>query len=220
MKTETKICGLSTPEALEAAIEAGATYVGLVFFEKSPRHVTIKQAKDLSALARKLSSKVKVVGLLVDPDDAQVMSVVRAVQPDYLQLHGRETLERVSEIKKMAERPIIKAIGVTTSNDVTAALDYGDVADLLLFDAKAPKGSATPGGNGIAFDWEALSPAQGKVAFMLSGGLSPDNVSSAIALVQPAAVDVSSGVEKSPGAKDPDLIRRFLEAVKTAKEAA
>lgn len=220
MNTETKICGLSTPEAVEAAIEAGATYIGLVFFEKSPRHVTIKQAKDLTALAREKSSKVKVVGLLVDPDDAQVMSVVRAVRPDYLQLHGRESKERVAEIKGMAERPIIKAIGVTTADDVSRGLDYSDVVDLLLFDAKAPKGSVTPGGNGIAFDWEALLPAKGKVAFMLSGGLSADNVSRAIRLAAPTAVDVSSGVESSPGTKDPQLIRRFLEAVKTTKEDA
>ena len=220
MIPETKICGLSTPEAVAAAIDAGATYIGLVFFEKSPRHVTIKQAKDLTALAREKSSEVKVVGLLVDPDDAQVMSVVRAVRPDYLQLHGRETKERVGEIKKMAERPIIKAIGVTTADDVSQALDYSDVVDLLLFDAKAPKGSPTPGGNGIAFDWEALLPAKGKVPFMLSGGLSADNVSRAIELASPAAVDVSSGVESSPGAKDPAMIERFLEAVKTAKEDA
>ena len=162
---------------------------------------------------------MKIVALLVDPDDSEVMSVARAVQPDYLQLHGRETPERVAEIKTLARLPVIKATGVTTADDVSAALRYAEVADLLLFDAKAPRGSVTPGGNGVAFDWEALAPAIGKIDFVLSGGLSPDNVATAIALTTPMAVDVSSGVESAPGAKDPELIRHFLASVKTANKA-
>lgn len=217
MTTKVKICGLKTPEAVEAAVTAGADYIGLVFFEKSPRNVSIKQAKDLTRLARELSPHVKIVALLVDPADSDVRAVARAVEPDYLQLHGRESPERVSEIKAMTGIAIIKAAGITTSDDVQSAMQYDQVADLLLFDAKAPKGAATPGGNGIAFDWQALEPAQGQIGFVLSGGLTPDNVAAAIKLVGPMAVDVSSGVEASQGTKDPELIRHFLAAVKTAR---
>lgn len=217
MTTKVKICGLKTPEAVEAAVTAGADYIGLVFFEKSPRNVSIKQAKDLTRLARELSPHVKIVALLVDPADSDVRAVARAVEPDYLQLHGRESPERVSEIKAMIGIAIIKAAGITTSDDVQSAMQYDQVADLLLFDAKAPKGAATPGGNGIAFDWQALEPAQGQIGFVLSGGLTPDNVAEAIKLVGPMAVDVSSGVEVSQGTKDPELIRHFLAAVKTAR---
>jgi phosphoribosylanthranilate isomerase len=209
--TKVKICGLTTDAALEAALAAGADYVGLVFFPPSPRNVTMETARPLAAKAR---GRAKVVALMVDPDDALVDRVVAAVDPDLLQLHGEETPERVAEVRRRSAKPVMKAIKVETAEDAQAALAYRGVADLILFDACAPWDATRPGGNGAAFDWSALAGVKDEVAYMLSGGLTPDSVAEAIRVTGAAIVDVSSGVEVRPGEKDPDLIRRFVRAAK------
>jgi phosphoribosylanthranilate isomerase len=217
MTIEVKICGLRTEAALEAAIAAGADYVGLVFHEQSPRNIDLATARKLAEKAR---GRAKVVALLVDPDEARLDAVVSAVAPDMIQLHGAETPERVAEIARRCGRPVMKAVKVATPADAEAALAYRGSAHLILFDAKAPEGrpGALPGGNGVAFDWQVLEGVRGKVAYMLAGGLTPLNVGEAIRLTGAKAVDVSSGVESRPGEKDAELIRRFLHAAKTAKE--
>lgn len=214
MTTEAKICGIKTREALDAAIEGGAGYIGLVFYSKSPRHLEVEEARSLAEYAR---GKVKIVALTVDADDAVLRKIIDEVAPDFLQLHGHETPERVAAIKQKFRRPVIKAIPVATPDDAARAHDYANVADLILFDAKAPPGATLPGGNGVAFDWLALEDVSRP--FMLSGGLTPKTVTNAIRITGAGAVDVSSGVESAPGVKDPELIRRFLRAVKTAKQA-
>lgn len=215
MTTEAKICGIKTREALDAAIDGGADYIGLVFCSKSPRHLEVDAARKLAEYAR---GKVKIVALTVDADDAALGKIVDEVAPDFLQLHGHETPERAAAIKRKFDRPIIKAIPVATLQDAARAHDYANVADLILFDAKAPPGAPLPGGNGVAFDWLALEDVSGKQPFMLSGGLTSQTVVDAIRITGAGAVDVSSGVETAPGVKAPELIRRFLRAVKTAKQ--
>lgn len=214
MTTKAKICGIKTEAALDAAIDGGADYIGLVFFPKSPRHLDLATA---AALAAKARGRVKVVALLVDPDDAHAIDVAAKVDPDIIQLHGHETPERVRALSSLTNRPFLKAVSVATAEDALSAANYDGIADMILFDAKPPKGASLPGGNGLAFDWRALEPVKGRRDFMLSGGLTPDNVADAIRLTGAAAVDVSSGVETAPGQKSPELIRRFLRAVKTAK---
>jgi len=218
MTVEVKICGLKTEAALDAALAAGADYVGLVFCTKSPRNLDLATARQLAERAR---GRAKIVALLVDPDDKQLEDVVAAVAPDIIQLHGSETPERVAEVAKRFGRPVLKAVKVAIADDALAALAYAGKADRILFDAKAPEGraGALPGGNGLAFDWQALAGVRGKLDYMLAGGLTPANVGEAIRLTGAKAVDVSSGVESRPGEKDPELIRRFLRAAKTAREA-
>jgi phosphoribosylanthranilate isomerase len=211
MATKVKICGLKTEAALEAALAGGADYVGLVFFPPSPRNISPDAARALAARAR---GRAKIVALLVDPDDALIEAVVAAVDPDLLQLHGEETPERVAEVRRRWGKAVMKAIKVATAEDALAAFDYAEAADLILFDARAPKDSTRPGGHGAAFDWHLLDGVKGRMPFMLSGGLTPDNVAEAIAITGAPTVDVSSGVESSPGGKDPELIRRFLQAAK------
>jgi phosphoribosylanthranilate isomerase len=221
MTTKVKICGIKTEEALDAALEAGADYVGLVFCEKSPRHLDIATAKALSRRAHE-RSRAQVVALLVDADDGLIDRVTSEVRPDLLQLHGSETPERVREIQRRARVPVMKALAVGTESDVAGAevyLEPGGRADLVLFDAKPPKDpGALPGGNGLAFDWRILEGVRGHYPFALAGGLTPENVADAIRLTGASVVDVSSGVERAPGVKDPELIRRFLRAAKAAKE--
>ena len=208
---------MTTRDALDAAIDGGADYIGLVFFAKSPRHLSIESAAELAKAAR---GKVSIVALTVNANDAALADIVRDVHPDMLQFHGREPSERVAEARELFGVPIIKAISVETAADAAFARAYRGIADLILFDAKAPKGAALPGGNGLSFDWRALDGFAADFDFMLSGGLNPDNVADAIRLTGAAAVDVSSGVETAPGVKSPDLIHRFLHAVKTAKQAS
>jgi phosphoribosylanthranilate isomerase len=217
MTVAVKICGLKNDASIDAAIEGGADYIGLVFHAASPRNVDLDAARSLAILAR---DRAKVVALLVDPDDDTLAEVVAGVEPDLIQLHGAETPQRVRQISEHFLRPVMKAIRVAAPADAEAAQAYADVAELILFDAKAPEDrpGALPGGNGIAFDWQALSGVRGKFPFMLAGGLTPLNVAEAIRRTGAAAVDVSSGVERAPGEKDPDLIRRFLRAAKTANE--
>lgn len=211
MAIEVKICGLRTLDTMQAALDAGADYVGLVFFEKSPRNVSIETAAELADLA---SERAKVVVLLVDASDGMVDRIMPYVAPDILQLHGSETPARVAEIKRRTGAIIMKAIKVETAADAALALDYIGIADLILFDAKAPKDAMLPGGNGLTFDWRVLDDVKAKVPYMLSGGLTPGNVAEAIRLTGARRVDVSSGVEISPGEKDADLIRAFIAAAK------
>lgn len=215
--TQVKICGLRTEAALEAALAGGADYVGLVFFPPSPRNLSTEAARPLAAKAR---GRAKIVALMVDPDDALLDAVVAAVDPDILQLHGEESPERVAEVRRRWAKPVMKAVKVETARDAEAALGYRGIADLILFDARAPKDSPLPGGNGAPFDWRALAGVKDKVAYMLSGGLTPENVAEAIRVTDARIVDVSSGVEVRPGEKDPELIRRFLRAAKAANQGA
>lgn len=217
MTTKVKICGLRSRDALDAALDAGADYVGFVFFARSPRNISPEQARTLADNAR---GRAKIVALLVDPDDALLQEVVTVVNPDIIQLHGSETPQRVGEVAQQFGKPVLKAVAVANAEDVEEALAYVGKAESILFDAKPMPGEAgaLPGGNGIAFDWRALSGVNGRIAFMLAGGLTPDNVATAISLTGAPAVDVSSGVESRPGEKDPDLIRRFIRAAKTAKQ--
>jgi phosphoribosylanthranilate isomerase len=211
MTVEVKICGIRSEAALEAALAGGAEYVGLVFFPPSPRHVTPAEAQ---ALAGKARGRARIVALMVDPDDELIDSVAAAACPDLLQLHGAETPERVLDIRRRWGKPVMKAVHVKQQADVGDAAAYRDAADLILFDARAPLASTRPGGNGAPFDWRALLGIKGQFRYMLSGGLTPDNVAEAIAITGAPIVDVSSGVEVRPGEKDPELIRRFLRAAK------
>lgn len=215
MDVKVKICGIKTPETLRAALGARADLIGFVFYPPSPRSLAPEVAAELAELAR---GRVQIVALIVDADDALVDRIVATVDPDLLQLHGSETPERVAEIARRSGKPVIKAIKVETAADAGRALDYADVASLILFDAKAPKdfANALPGGNGLAFDWHLIDEVKDRVPFLLSGGLTPDNVADAIRATGAAIVDVSSGVETAPGVKSPDLIRRFIAAAHAA----
>jgi len=216
MSTSVKICGLSTPETMEAALKAGADMVGLVFFQNSPRHVTLEVAKELAARA---SQRAEVVALTVDADDAALDAIVRALAPEYLQLHGRETPERVEEIQRKFGVSAIKALGVSEAADFAMADAY-KAADALLIDAKPPRGATRPGGNGIAFDWRLARGFAPRKPWMLSGGLDAGNIGEAIRLSLARSVDVSSGVESAPGVKDPAKIRAFIDAARMAFDAA
>jgi phosphoribosylanthranilate isomerase len=213
MSTKVKICGLKTETALEVALDGGADYVGLVFFPPSPRYLTLARA---AAMAAKVRGRAKVVALLVDPDDTLIADVVAAAAPDILQLHGQETQERVAQIRSRWGIPVMKAVAVETAEDARAGMRFSSAADLLLFDARAPASSTRPGGNGAPFDWRLLMGVKGVAPFVLSGGLTPDNVAEAIRITEADIVDVSSGVESRPGEKDLELIRRFLRRAKGA----
>ena len=209
-RLDVKICGIKTRSVLDAALEGGATHVGLVFFAPSPRNVTLEDAARLAALARQ-HGRAQVVALVVDATDSMLRSINEAVSPDIFQLHGKETPARVAEIKQIRWQ-VWKAVPVGTAGDAERAVAYKDLAG-ILFDAKAPKGSALPGGNGHAFDWRVLEGVRGRFPYMLSGGLNQDNVAEAISATGCAGIDVSSSVESAPGFKDPELILRFLRAV-------
>ena len=215
MSTTVKICGLTTPETLEIALAHGADFVGFVFYPPSPRNLAPERAAELAKSARKLS---QVVALVVDPDDNFLRFVVDIVKPDLLQLHGSETTERCRAIRAEFGLPVMKAIKVETAADAEHALAYVGAADLILFDAKAPRelAGALPGGNGLSFDWRLLDGVKRRVDFMLSGGLTADTVVDAIRATGAKAVDVSSGVESAPGIKDGAMIAKFLAAVKSA----
>jgi len=220
MTIAVKICGITDERAVDVALASGADYIGLVFFPKSPRHLDTAHAKRLRDRVPR-SSSCKVVALVVDPSDTELSEITDVVDPDFLQLHGHELKERVSEIRSRFRKPILKAIPVSTATDVESGLSYldpGRLADILLFDAKPDPAATLPGGNGLAFDWHILEGLAGRVPFALAGGLGPDNVAEAIARTGATIVDVSSGVESSPGRKDPELIRRFLRNAKAAKQ--
>jgi phosphoribosylanthranilate isomerase len=212
-----KICGLKTPDALDAALEAGADLVGFVFFEPSPRHVGYDTARALGARVQGRASKV---ALTVDADDATFERIVAELKPDMLQLHGKESPEQVRVLKKKFDLPVMKAIPVETADDLSAVAAYGKVADRLLFDARAPREATRPGGLGKAFDWTLLQNLQPGIPYMLSGGLDADNVADALRITRAPGVDVSSGVESAPGEKDPDKIRAFVRAARAADPTA
>lgn len=211
MRTFVKICGLSTPDTLDAALQAGADLVGFVRFAKSPRHVALNRGAALSAQAKGRATRVV---LAVDPDDAELEEIVRAFAPDMLQLHGKESPERVEEIRNRYGLPIIKAIAVDGPGDLVTIARYRAFARWLLLDAKPPKGATLPGGNGVPFDWNLIHAIGADPAIMLSGGLTPETVATAIRMTGVTAVDVSSGVESAPGVKDNEKIRSFIAAVR------
>jgi phosphoribosylanthranilate isomerase len=202
-----KICGLSTPETLDAALQAGADMVGFVFFPPSPRHIGLETARHLG---RQVAGRAVKVALTVDADDATLANVVETLRPDVLQLHGSETLARLRHIKRAFGLPVIKAMAVETPGDLAPLSGYAAVADRILFDARAPKGATRPGGLGAAFDWRLLENLEVAVPFMVSGGLTRDNLATAVGLTRAGGVDVSSGVERAPGVKDPEMIEAFV----------
>jgi phosphoribosylanthranilate isomerase len=208
-RTRTKICGLSTPETAAAAVEAGAAFVGFVFFDKSPRNVSVEQAM---ALALAIPSGVVKVALTVNASDALLTKLTESVALDMLQLHGNESLERVADVQARFRLPVMKALGVADESDLLAVEAYAAVADQILIDAKPPKNSVLPGGNGLAFDWRLMAGRRFACPWMLAGGLTPENVAEAISLTGARQVDVSSGVESSPGVKDIAAISAFIEA--------
>jgi phosphoribosylanthranilate isomerase len=210
-----KICGLSTRETLDVALQAGADMVGFVFFPASPRHIGLNTARDLGRQARGRALKV---ALTVDADDATLANIVEALQPDILQLHGKETVARLRDIKQIFGLPVMKAIAVETPADLAALPGYAAVADRILFDARAPKEATRPGGLGAVFDWHLLENLDLKRPFMVSGGLDAGNVAEAIRVSRAGGVDVSSGVEGAPGVKDPEMIRAFIRAARATEE--
>ncbi len=209
-----KICGLSTPEALDVALDAGADMVGFVFFPPSPRNLSFKAA---SALESRVRGRAKKVALSVDADDTLLSYVVDALGPDILQLHGNESPLRVAAIKARFKLPVMKAIPVESKGDLAAIARYAAVADRLLFDARAPREATRPGGLGTPFDWHLLENIGSRVPFMLSGGLDAGNVAEALAITRAPGVDVSSGVERAPGEKDAEKIRAFVRAARAAE---
>lgn len=210
-QTAVKICGLSRLSDIDAITKAGANYVGFVFFEKSPRNVSIEVARDM---AIEVPIGVAKVALVVNASDAELDAITDAVPLDMLQLHGKETPERVREVKARYGLPVMKAVGVADADDLPALDAYGAVADQLLIDAKPPKNADLPGGNGLAFDWRLIAGRSFSVPWMLAGGLTPENVAEAVRMTGATQVDVSSGVEASAGVKDAALIEAFVKAAK------
>jgi phosphoribosylanthranilate isomerase len=213
MPVKVKICGVRTREIVDTAVDAGADYIGLVFFPRSPRHLELEAAQKLAEAAL---GRIETVAVTVDPDDALIDRLLATVRPNLLQLHGSETPDRVAAIRARFDLPIIKAIGVSSANDVAKAADYRGIADLILFDTKAPAGSDLPGGQGRRFDWSVLSRLSAESPFALSGGLDPDNVWEALAITGASMVDVSSGVERA-NEKDEYLVRRFIQSAKAPR---
>jgi phosphoribosylanthranilate isomerase len=210
-----KICGLSTRETLDVALDAGADMVGFVFFPPSPRHLELGTARDLGG---QIKSRALKVALTVDADDATLAGIVEALQPDILQLHGRETVARVRDIKQKFGLPVMKVIAVETSADLADLSAYAAVSDRILFDARAPKEATRPGGLGAVFDWHVLDNLELKLPFMVSGGLHAGNVAEGVSVTRAGGVDVSSGVERTPGIKDPEMIRAFIRAARATEE--
>jgi phosphoribosylanthranilate isomerase len=210
-----KICGLSTRETLDVALDAGADMVGFVFFPPSPRHLGLEMARDLGGRAKGRAAKV---ALTVDADDATLANIVEALRPDLLQLHGQETVARLRDIKQKFGLPVMKAMAVETSADLASLPGYAGVADRILFDARAPKQATRPGGLGAVFDWHVLENLDLALPFMVSGGLHAGNVIEAVRVTRCGGVDVSSGVERAPGVKDPGMIRAFIRAARATEE--
>ena len=203
-----KICGLATVDDVYACAQAGANYMGLVFFEKSPRNISIPAAREL-ALAAPLG--LAKVALVVNPSDAELDAITQTVPLDMIQLHGKETLERVAQVKARYGLPVMKAVGIADGDDLPKLESYFGVADQILVDAKPPQGGELPGGNGLSFDWRLIAGRRWPCPWMLAGGLNPDTVAEAIKMTGATQVDVSSGVEDAPGIKSPDLIQKFIQ---------
>ena len=210
-----KICGLSTRETLDVALEAGADMVGFVFFPPSPRHLSLGTARELGKQAKGRAVKV---ALTVDADDATLENIIETLQPDILQLHGKETTARLRDVKSKFGLPVMKALPVETAADLAPLAGYAGVADRVLFDARAPKDATRPGGLGAVFDWHVLEKLDLELPFMVSGGLNATNAAEAIRVTRAGGVDVSSGVERAPGVKDPEMIRTFIRAARVTEE--
>jgi phosphoribosylanthranilate isomerase len=210
-----KICGLKTPAALDAALEAGADMVGFVFFPPSPRNLGIEAAR---LLGEQVQGRAKKVALSVDATDAELDRVVEALKPDMLQLHGKETPERVAAVRSRFDRPVMKALPIEQRSDLAPIRLYEKVADWLLFDGRAPREATRPGGLGKTFDWSLLENLDVKIPYMLSGGLDAGNLAEALRITRTGAVDVSSGVERAPGEKDVEKIRAFIRAARAAEK--
>ena len=204
-----KICGLATVDDVRACADAGANYMGLVFFEKSPRNIIIPAAREL-ALAAPLG--LAKVALVVNPSDAELDAITATVPLDMLQLHGRETPKRVAEVKARYGLPVMKAVGIADGDDLPKLESYFGVADQILVDAKPPKGGELPGGNGLSFDWRLIAGRRWPCPWMLAGGLTPENVAEAVKMTGAKQVDVSSGVEDAPGQKNAELIQKFVQS--------
>ena len=205
--TRVKICGLTSPEAIKGAAQAGATYGGLVFYEKSPRHLSLAKAREVALAAPPGFAKV---ALVVNPQDAFLEEMLSQVPIDILQLHGAEQPQRVQQIKQSTGLPIMKALGIATAQDLREIDRYAEICNQLLIDAKPAPGAKLPGGNGLAFDWQLLENHTWKIPWMLAGGLTPDNVAQAVRITQARQIDVSSGVESAPGTKDMEKMRNFV----------
>ena len=214
MTIEIKICGLSTPEAVDRVADLNADMAGFIFFEKSPRHVAIETAAALAERAR--TRGLATVAVTVDMDDAGLDEIVGRMKPDWLQLHGSESPERAAELRARYGLPVMKAFAIREATDLDRIAPYQGIADRFLFDAKPPKGSDLPGGNGVSFDWQLLATLDGTASYMLSGGLTKDNIGEALSISGATMVDVSSGVESAPGVKDLDMMDAFVRAVHDA----
>lgn len=211
-----KICGLKTPEALDVALESGADLVGFVFFAPSPRNLGLEAARVLGARAQGRAAKV---ALSVNANDETLLAIVNALKPDMLQLHGDEPPERVAVVRSRFGLPVMKALPIAERADLSPVRLYARVADRLIFDARAPQEATRPGGLGKPFDWALLKGIDPGVPYMLSGGLDADNVAEALRITRAPGVDVSSGVERAPGEKDPAKIRAFIRAARAAEAA-
>ncbi|WJR68887.1 phosphoribosylanthranilate isomerase [Neorhizobium sp. CSC1952] len=213
MKPDIKICGLKTPEAVDRAVARGATHIGFIFFPKSPRNIHPDVAGEL---ADRVRGRVKIVAVTVDAVDEELDDIVSLLRPDILQLHGNESPERVLHVKALYGLPVMKVFSVREAGDLGRIDPYIGVADRFMFDAKAPKGSELPGGNGVSFDWSLMASLDESVDYMLSGGLNKDNVALALASTKARGIDTSSGVESAPGIKDLGMIDAFFDAVAAA----
>ncbi|WP_283195839.1 phosphoribosylanthranilate isomerase [Rhizobium sp. AN80A] len=213
MKPDIKICGLKTAEAIDRAVTRGATHIGFIFFEKSPRYI---EPDDAARLADRIRGRAKIVAVVVNPTNDDLDEIVATLRPDILQLHGDESPERVLTIKAVYGLPVMKAFSIRTADDLKRVEAYIGIADRFLFDAKPPKGSELPGGNGVSFDWTLLSWLDGTVDYMLSGGLNKDNIAEALAITKAPGLDASSGLESAPGVKSVALIDEFFDAVEQA----
>lgn len=214
MPAHAKICGLTTPEAVKAAVAGGAAYVGFVMFPRSPRHIEPEAAAGLAEMAR--AGGAKVVAVTVDASDAEVDRIAGALRPDLIQLHGNETPDRALEVRRRSGAGVVRAFGVGAAADLDKADAFAEIADHLMFDARPPAEASRPGGVGAAFDWSLLAGRRFERPWFLAGGLTPSNVAEAVAATGAPIVDVSSGVETEPGCKDPRLITAFLDAVRRA----
>jgi phosphoribosylanthranilate isomerase len=216
MAVAVKICGLTSAEAAVAAARLGAEYGGLVFHPASPRNLSLEQARAVSAA---MAGKLKRAALVADRSDSELAAIIAAAQPEFLQLHGSESVARTAAIRAAFGLPVIKALPVADAEDLKAAADYAAAADLLLFDAKAPKGADRAGGHGVAFDWTLLANRSFGKPWFLAGGLNPGNVARAVALSGASMVDVSSGVESAPGLKSAERIAQFISATRQPVQA-
>jgi phosphoribosylanthranilate isomerase len=214
MTLDIKICGLKTEEAVDRAVALGATHIGFIFFAKSPRHI---EPADAGRLADRIRGKAQIVSVSVDADNDDLDEIVDLIRPDILQLHGSETPDRMLTIKAVTGLPVWKVLSIADADDLRRIEAYDGIANRFLLDAKPPKNSELPGGNGVSFDWRLLSGLDGNVDYMLSGGLNKNNIGEALRIARPTGIDTSSGVESSPGVKDLRMMEEFFEAVRLAQ---